>query len=88
MTSDADAYDKLHTFVTANKVGSYLRAVVVNPLHKDLPKVVVMFHPSCNSFDADFIRKSWGRLDAASRKHLSCLDVAPQGHSSDGDARR
>ena len=33
-----------------NQIGSLARAVITNPIHKCLPKIPIVVHPTCNKF--------------------------------------
>ena len=81
------AYAQIMQAFDTLKRASYVRMVVVNPLHAKLPKLVICVHGTCNGFDAPFIASSWRVLRELSAEHLSVLGPLI-GHASDGDARR
>lgn len=75
--------------------GGYCRAIIINPLHPDLPKLVVMVQVTCNRFTAADVRGQWNRLydlwhrsDAGENGNLATILGPLVGHGSDGDARR
>ena len=71
-----------------NKIGTLARAVILNPLHPALPKIPILVHPTCNTFDAAFIQRQWKELQRLYDVHL-CETLGPLvGQASDGDARR
>ena len=36
-------------------IGHYAHVIIENPLHEKLPHLVVVVHPTCNRFDANFV---------------------------------
>jgi hypothetical protein len=78
--------------ITGRVRGGYCRAVIINPLHPQLPKLVVMVQVTCNRFTAAHVRSQWERLyDLWYRdggKNLGSILGPLVGHGSDGDARR
>ena len=40
-------------------IGHYARVIIANPLHEKLPHLVVVVHPTCNRFDANFVHQQW-----------------------------
>lgn len=75
--------------------GGYCRAIIINPLHPELPKLVVMVQVTCNRFKATDVRDQWRRLyalwyrpDAGEIGNLGKILGPLIGHGSDGDARR
>jgi hypothetical protein len=71
-----------------DKIGSFARVIVVNPLHDKLPRPVLVVSCTCNCFDSSWVRSQWRTIDALWKDN--CLeDVGPIiGHASDGDSRR
>ena len=41
------------------KIGTYARAIILNPLHLNLPRLPVLIMPTCNKFDSDFVFRQW-----------------------------
>ncbi|XP_072023023.1 uncharacterized protein [Amphiura filiformis] len=70
------------------KIGSMGRAVILNPLHPALPKIPILIHPTCNTFDSGFIRRQWDELQSLYDRHLHDILGPLIGQASDGDARR
>lgn len=66
----------------------YLRLILFNPLHKDLPRLAISISPTCNKFDAAWVEREWVEIDRLWDKHLLPLGINRTGHASDGDARR
>jgi hypothetical protein len=44
---------------TNNKLSGFVRIVVVNPLHQDLHRLVLVVCAICNCFDAEWVRRQW-----------------------------
>lgn len=82
--------ENTYVHVAANAVsGHYLRAVVVNPLDKRLPKRVVYLGQTCNRFDGNpQVLDQWRLARSHWRKHLQPLNLVLKGNGSDCDARR
>lgn len=38
-----------------NVVGHNARVIIANPLHEKIPCLVVVSHPTCNRFNANFV---------------------------------
>lgn len=70
------------------KIGTFGRAILLNPLHPNLPHIAVLVMPTCNRFDHHFVyrqRQELKRLYDQESKNI----VGPLiGNSSDGDSRR
>ncbi|KAL3683565.1 hypothetical protein R1sor_001587 [Riccia sorocarpa] len=81
-------YSKIVDSFEHNIQGSYVRVVIVNPLHVKLPKLVLFASTTCNSFSADWVRVHWDALkeswDQSCRSSIGPII----GHASDGDSRR
>jgi hypothetical protein len=50
-------YNAIMDAFTNNKLSGFARIVVVNPLHKDLPRLVLVVCATCNCFDAKWVRR-------------------------------
>jgi hypothetical protein len=64
------------------------RLMIINPLHKGLPKLVVLFQATCNRFDAVFVREQWQQVSQLWQPDMAAALGPLLGHASDGDARR
>lgn len=83
---DEGYHNIVNTFEGYSK-GMYARVVIVNPLHEGLPKLALCAIPTCNKFNADWVRAQWEQMKQF--WDLYCRQVGPLlGHASDGDARR
>ena len=82
------AYAQIEQALVTMKRGTYLRLVVINPIHSKLPKLAISAHGTCNGFDATFIANSWRCMRELAALHLEGPIGPLIGHASDGDARR
>ena len=69
-------------------IGHYAHVIIANPLHEKLPYLVVVNHPTCNKFDANFVHRQWEKLEDLWKKHVEHFLGPIIGHSSDGDSRK
>ena len=83
-----DAYQRILDAHRTQQLAGYLAIVVVVPLCKLLPAVVVCAYATCNRFTAAWVRRLWVRLEAGARRYISPRLGPFEGHGSDGDARR
>lgn len=70
------------------RIGTQARAILINPLHPDFPKIPILVHPTCNRFNTEFVSTQWERTADLYRAHLEPLIGPLIGNSSDGDMRR
>jgi hypothetical protein len=81
-------YENILEAFQGNRIGSFARVIMVNPLHSKLPRLVLVVSCTCNCFDACWVRLQWGRIDQLWQLHCE-EQVGPiVGHASDGDSRR
>ena len=70
-------------------IGNYACVIfIAKPLHKNIPHLVVVVHPTCNKFDANFFHQQWEKVEYLWKKHVEYFLGPIIGHSSDGDSRR
>ena len=50
--------DIVNTF-RDRKIGSFVRAIILNPLHPNLPRLTVLTMPTCNKFNKEFVFHQW-----------------------------
>jgi hypothetical protein len=81
------AFEKIERAFETQQRATYLRIIVVNPLHALMPDIVIAAHGTCNKFDAEFIATSWKTTAALWAKYLA-PHLQLTGRGSDGDARR
>ena len=76
-------------FVETCCIGSYARAILLNPFSESFPTMVVALHCVCNRFDAiPYVNDQWELMRAFEKVHLTPLGIVIIGNDSDGDARR
>ena len=62
---------------------------MLNPLHCNLPPVVIFLGCTCNSFDHEYVMSQWETCKSLYKKALMDVFQAPLvGMASDGDSRR
>ncbi|GLJ15321.1 hypothetical protein SUGI_0251220 [Cryptomeria japonica] len=71
-----------------NVIGHYAHVIIANPLHENLPRLVVVSHPTCNRFNANFVHKQWERIEFLWKRRVGNNLGTIFGHSSNGDSRR
>ncbi len=83
-----DSFEKLEDAFKNNVIGGYARVVLINPIHRNLPPLVVLLQAVCNKFDSDFIQRQWNQIQVLYDRHLLPVLGPLVGHASDGDSRR
>ena len=71
-----------------NKIGTYARALIINPMHKRLPRLPILQHATCNKFDSEFVSQQWADVDVKYERIVEPIIGPNTGHPSDGDSRR
>lgn len=83
------SYDEVWKGLTAARVASNVRAIVVNPLHPALPRLVLVWMPTCLTFDAKgFVLPQWLLLETLWREYLEPVVGRLAVKSSDGASTR
>ena len=70
------------------KIGTFGRAILLNPLHPNLPRIAVLVMPTCNKFDHHFVYQQWQEVKRLYDQELKHIVGPLIGNSSDGDSRR
>lgn len=70
------------------KIGTFGRAILLNPLQPNLPRIAVLVMPTCNRFDHHFVYRQWQELKRLYDQELKNIVGPLIGNSSDGDSRR
>ncbi len=68
--------------------GGFARVIMLNPLHKDLPPMVVLLQACCNTFTHEIVERQWEQIITLYNRHILPVLGPLVGHASDGDARR
>ena len=71
-----------------NKIGTFGRAILLNPLHPNLPHIAVLVMPTCNKFDHHFVYQQWQEVKRLYDQEFKNIVGPPIGNSSDGTSRR
>ena len=86
---DRLSYKKMWEFADANRVSTYLRLVLINPLRDGVPRLPCLMVGTCLTFTCDgYLLPQWALLEQWYDKHLREIIGPLIGHSSDGDSRR
>ena len=85
---DEHSYDRLVKAFQENQVGGYARVILLNPLHPNLPRVVLWLTPTCNRFTHLDVERQWTTILTEYTKKLESVLGPLIGQSSDGDSRR
>ena len=69
-------------------IGTLARTMILNPMHANLPRVVMGIFPTCNRFTHKDVDDQWISVEEIFQRKM-CDRIGPLvGHSSDGDSRR
>ena len=68
--------------------GSFARVMMVNPLHRDLPKIPILIMVTCNRFTHKLVQFQWEQIARLYDEKLASVIGPLLGNASDGDARR
>jgi len=66
----------------------HLQAIILNPLHPNLPRLTVLTMPTCNKFNTEFVFHQWQEIERLYEQELKDIIRPLIGHSSDGDLWR
>ena len=83
-----NAYERLQHFYQTSVVGNYARVIMVVPLHREFPALVVYLQATCNRFTHNNVLHQWLRLEELCKRLLEPVLGPSLGHASDGDSRR
>ena len=83
-----DGYPTIVEAFATKRIRTQARAIIVNPLHPMLPKILVLIQPTCNRFNAAFVNHQWETTSQFYAEHLEDAIGPLLGHSSDRDSRR
>ncbi|KAL9954636.1 hypothetical protein ACROYT_G042201 [Oculina patagonica] len=79
-----EGYNAIVSAFKECKLGSFARAIMLNPLHPNLPRLAILCMPTCNKFDTTFVYRQWQEVQRVYEHVIGPL----VGNSSDGDSRR
>ncbi len=86
--NDPEAYQKLAEAFQSNKIATYARVIMINPIHIDLPPFVILLRACCNTFTHRHVLDEWNSIQELYDKYLLPVLGPLVGHASDGDSRR
>lgn len=85
---DDRAYKRLVEAFQNYQVATHARVIMINPLHRYLPRVVLFLQPNCNRFTHNEVLHQWLVLGDLCKAILEPALGPGIGHASDGDSRR
>ena len=68
--NDPGAYQRIKGAFDNNVIGYMIRVIMINPLHTDLPPLVVLSMPTCNKFDHTDVQRQWAKVDDLYNEHI------------------
>ena len=83
-----EGYNTIFSAFRNNIIGNYARAIILNPLLPNLPRLPILIMPTCNRFDTEFVHRQWQDIERLFEGELEATLGPLIGHSSDGDSRR
>ena len=82
-------HESLVNFFKNSVIATMARVIIFNPLHINLPFMVVFLGCTCNSFDHKYVEEQWKECKKIYGEHFLDVFKAPLvGQASDGDSRR
>jgi hypothetical protein len=85
--NDEGAYERLVEAFQNCQIATHARVIMINPLHRSLPKVVLFLQANCNRFTHNEVLHQWLVLDSLCENILDPVLRPGIGHASDGDSR-
>ena len=85
---DDNAFERIQNAFENNQVATHARVIMVNPLHAQIPRAVVLLQASCNRFTHNEVLHQWLVLEDLCQTVLDPVLGPGIGHASDGDSRR
>ena len=83
-----EGYNTIFSAFRNNVIGNYARAIILNPVAPNLPRLPILVMATCNCFNADFVYRQWQEIERLFENELEATLGPLIGHSSDGDSRR
>ena len=84
---DDRSYQRIIGAFNDYKIGNYAKVILLNPMHKNLPRVVVCLVPTCNRFIHYDVCRQWQSIERHFEEHLEDVIGPLFGHSSDSDSQ-
>ena len=60
---DDDSYNRIVNAFNEYKIGKNARVILLNPLHKFLPRIVICLMPTCNCFTHHAVYRQWQAIE-------------------------
>ena len=70
ISEGAIGYEIIANYFKNNVIGHYACAIISNPFHEKIPHLVLVVHPTCNRFNANFIYEQWEKVEFMWKKHV------------------
>ena len=83
-----EGYNAITSAFNSYKIGTFARAIILNPLHPKLPRLPVLIMATCNKFDSNFVFRQWQEVQRLYETEIEPIVGPLIGNSSDGDSRR
>ena len=84
---DDNAFERIQNAFENNQVATHARVIMVNPLHAQLPHIVVLLQANCNRFTHNEVLHQWLVLEDLCQTVLDPVLGPGIGHASDGASR-
>ena len=84
-----EGYNRILEAMNTSMVGNNARCIMLCPLHRGLPALVVLLATTCNRFSAEgYVSPQWVEVSKICNEVLGDVVGRVIGHASDGDSRR
>ena len=81
-------YSNIVNAFSSNRIASFARIIIVNPLHDKVLKLTLVISCTCNCFDSQWVKDQWDRIDILWLKECYSRVGPISGHASDNDSRK
>ena len=82
------SYKKIVDAFKEYTIGKSARVLILNPLHKLYPRIIISLMPTCNRFTQHEVLDQWQQINRLFKETLEEEFGPLIGNSSDGDSRR
>jgi hypothetical protein len=88
LDNDPSVYNAIVNAFKTQKIATQGRVMLITPHHPDLPKLVIMWAPTCGALNAKDVEAQWDEVDELLRIHLEPIGLYQTGKASDGASTR
>jgi hypothetical protein len=88
LDNDPSVYNAIVNAFKSQKIATQGRVMLITPHHPDLPKLVIMWAPTCGAFKAEDVEAQWDAVDELLKIHLEPIGLYQTGKASDGASTR